>query len=35
MGKTACKTIVEAIHGGEWRGTVLKIPNTLVMKNSI
>ncbi len=35
MGKAACKIIVDAIYGGEWRGTVLKIPNTLVVKNSI
>ena len=35
MGKAACKLIVDAIHGGEWRGTVVKIPNTLVVKNSV
>ena len=35
MGKTACKIIVDAVHGGEWRGTVVKIPNTLIVKNSV
>ena len=35
MGKAACKIIVDASHGGEWRGTVVKIPNTLIVKNSV
>lgn len=35
MGKAACKIIVDAIHGGEWRGTVVKIPNTLIVKSSV
>ena len=29
------KEVFDAIHGGEWRGTVVKIPNTLVVKNSV
>ncbi len=35
MGKAACKIIVDAVHGGDWRGTVVRIPNTLIVKNSI
>ena len=35
MGKAACRTIVDAVHGGEWRGTVVKILNTLIVKSSV
>ncbi|MFA6567870.1 MAG: GntR family transcriptional regulator [Victivallales bacterium] len=35
MGKAACRTVVDAIHGGEWHGKSVIIPNTLVVKHSI
>jgi len=35
MGKAACRIMVNAIHGGEWRGKIEKISNTLIINQSI
>ncbi|MEI8247908.1 MAG: GntR family transcriptional regulator [Lentisphaerota bacterium] len=35
MGKMACRMIVEAVNGGDWRGKKIAIPNTLIIKQSI
>ncbi len=34
-GKAACRIIVAAVHGGEWRGKRVIVPNTLIIKQSI
>ena len=35
MGRAACRIVVAAIQGNEWRGAVIKIPNTLIINDSI
>ena len=35
MVRAACRIVVAAIQGDEWRGAVVKTPNALIVNNSI